>query len=66
MTQLLSKSDASPDPEAARAELAETMKQQFQQAYTDLKLPEHLQAQANKGMLRLYLSGGGFRGWGYL
>lgn len=49
-----------------RAELEETMKAQFRQAYEDLDLPESLQHQAKHGGLTLYLSGGGFRGWGYL
>jgi retrograde regulation protein 2 len=46
--------------------LEDKMKQQFQQAYADLDLPESLQHKANHGGLTLYLSGGGFRGWGYL
>ncbi|KIX03646.1 uncharacterized protein Z518_07199 [Rhinocladiella mackenziei CBS 650.93] len=49
-----------------RAELAETMQAQFRQAYADLDLPESLQHKARHGGLTLYLSGGGFRGWGYL
>ena len=66
MTRLLAETDAQPDSEAARSALAEKMKQQFQQAFQDLQLPEVLQTKAKKGDLRLYLSGGGFRGWGYL
>jgi len=43
------------------------MKAQLQQAYTDLALPPELtdHATGHDG-LSLYLSGGGFRGWGYL
>ena len=66
MTRLLTETDSQPDPEAARIALAEKMKSQFQQAYADLQLPEILQTKARKGDLKLYLSGGGFRGWGYL
>ncbi len=66
MTQLLAETNAQSDPETARTALADKMKQQFQQAYQELQLPEALQTKAQKGDLRLYLSGGGFRGWGYL
>ena len=66
MTQLLRETDAQPNPETARSHLAEKMKQQFQQAYRELQLPEILQTRAKTNDLRLYLSGGGFRGWGYL
>lgn len=53
-------------PKKARSDLKETMKQQFQQAYRELELPRSLQQKAEHGGLTLYLSGGGFRGWGYL
>ncbi|OAP61967.1 hypothetical protein AYL99_04170 [Fonsecaea erecta] len=46
--------------------LAEEMKAQFRQAYDDLAVPESLRHKAQHGGLTLYLSGGGFRGWGYL
>lgn len=49
-----------------RQVLEETMKAQFRQAYEDLDLPDSLQHKARHGGLNLYLSGGGFRGWGYL
>ncbi|KAI1609911.1 retrograde regulation protein 2 [Exophiala viscosa] len=49
-----------------RAELEEEMKAQFQKAYQELDLPESLKHKAKHGELTLYLSGGGFRGWGYL
>jgi retrograde regulation protein 2 len=42
------------------------MKAQFRQAYNDLDLPDSLRQKADHGGLTLYLSGGGFRGWGYL
>jgi retrograde regulation protein 2 len=66
MARLLASTDTSPDPAQSRAQLAETMRQQFAQAFTDLQLPSTLQDAARRGNLRLYLSGGGFRGWGYL
>ncbi|OAG44702.1 hypothetical protein AYO21_01192 [Fonsecaea monophora] len=47
-------------------ELEEDMKAQFRQAYQDLDIPDSLQHKAMHGGLTLYLSGGGFRGWGYL
>ncbi|KAJ9605286.1 retrograde regulation protein 2 [Cladophialophora chaetospira] len=55
-----------PHVKSAREELQEEMKAQFQQAYDDLDLPDSLQEKAKHGGLNLYLSGGGFRGWGYL
>jgi retrograde regulation protein 2 len=53
-------------PLAPRAALEESMREQFRQAYEDLELPESLRHKAKHGGLTLYLSGGGFRGWGYL
>lgn len=49
-----------------RAHLEEEMKAQFRQAYVDLGLPDTLKHKAKHSGLTLYLSGGGFRGWGYL
>lgn len=43
--------------------LREEMKQEFRRAYHQLEIPGSLTA---GGGLDLYLSGGGFRGWGYL
>ncbi|RMD44021.1 hypothetical protein DV735_g1053, partial [Chaetothyriales sp. CBS 134920] len=54
------------DAQAAKLGLAAKMKTQFQQAYLDLELPASLEHRAHHGGLTLYLSGGGFRGWGYL
>lgn len=47
--------------------LRDEMVAEFQQAYRDLAVPNGLVegAKANNGF-QLYLSGGGFRGWGYL
>jgi retrograde regulation protein 2 len=54
------------DP-AAKMKLEEDMKADFRKAYNDLDIPQSLLASADKnGGFTLYLSGGGFRGWGYL
>jgi retrograde regulation protein 2 len=66
LSRQLAEVDAQGHPKKAQNELKERMKQQFQQAYNDLELPESLQEKAEHGGLTLYLSGGGFRGWGYL
>ena len=52
--------------DAERETLATQMKGTFEQAYRDLELPERLTNLASSHGLTLYLSGGGFRGWGYL
>ena len=54
-------------PKVAEEELKQEMLRNFRQAIKDLQIPKHLQEQAKKkGGYTLYLSGGGFRGWGYL
>ncbi|EXJ91381.1 hypothetical protein A1O1_04493 [Capronia coronata CBS 617.96] len=53
-------------PATTRAGLEADMKAQFRQAYEDLDPPESLREKAKRHGLTLYLSGGGFRGWGYL
>ncbi len=51
----------------ARAKLEDEMKSNFRDAYNNLEIPECLHATARRnGGFTLYLSGGGFRGWGYL
>lgn len=56
----------------ARAQLVAEMQQNFQQAYEDLEIPSELlrpkngEGERGENGLTLYLSGGGFRGWGYL
>ncbi|RMZ87042.1 hypothetical protein DV736_g5732, partial [Chaetothyriales sp. CBS 134916] len=55
-----------PKPQDAKLALTAKMTAQFQQAYRDLELPTALDYRAHHGGLTLYLSGGGFRGWGYL
>ncbi|KAK2743278.1 hypothetical protein FQN55_007468 [Onygenales sp. PD_40] len=47
--------------------LAEEMTTNFRQAYQDLEVPAKMIEHArHNGGFDLYLSGGGFRGWGYL
>jgi retrograde regulation protein 2 len=51
----------------AKEGLARSMELDFKAAYRDLNIPESLRAKAEQqGGFTLYLSGGGFRGWGYL
>ncbi|KAH8698057.1 transcription regulator, partial [Phaeosphaeriaceae sp. PMI808] len=55
--------------EARRAEekLREEMKSNFLDAYMELQVPKDMIERAKRqGGFKLYLSGGGFRGWGYL
>lgn len=57
--------------EARAAGTTERLKQEVMQrvmtAYIDLNMPEDLKERAKgQGALTLHLSGGGFRGWGYL
>ena len=61
------KGKSKKDAEEALTKLRNEMVAEFQQAYQDLALPGSLVegAKANDGF-QLYLSGGGFRGWGYL
>jgi len=68
MTRLLDdiSTDTKTDAETARSDLRTTMVAQFRTALHDLALPHDLRHQAKHRGLTLYLSGGGFRGWGYL
>lgn len=51
----------------ARAKLHQEMTTNFEDAYKKLSVPESLVVEAKtNGGFPLYLSGGGFRGWGYL
>ncbi|KAI9851059.1 MAG: hypothetical protein M1838_004585 [Thelocarpon superellum] len=53
--------------EKAVAKLREEMKTTFEKAYERLEIPDELiDAAKDEGGFPLYLSGGGFRGWGYL
>ncbi|OCK73073.1 Ppx-GppA-domain-containing protein [Lepidopterella palustris CBS 459.81] len=55
------------EADQALAEFRHEMKANFFKAYNDLRLPHELVERARKkGGFPLYLSGGGFRGWGYL
>jgi len=62
MTRLLSETTS----KTARADLRAKLIQQFKDAYHQLSLPDELLHKAQSRGLTLYLSGGGFRGWGYL
>jgi retrograde regulation protein 2 len=55
------------DGDAAVARLREEMRTNFANAYNDLQVPENMiQKAVSEGGFPIYLSGGGFRGWGYL
>ena len=62
MTRLLSETTSGSARSALRARIIE----QFKEAYERLSLPHELLRKASSRGLTLYLSGGGFRGWGYL
>ena len=62
MTRLL----AENTNDSARIKLRSKIVQQFEEAYQQLSLPDELLQKAESHGLTLYLSGGGFRGWGYL
>ena len=58
--------EATGNPEA-KARLAAEMQSDFETAFRDLNVPAGLHARAERERgFTLYLSGGGFRGWGYL
>ena len=55
------------EAEKAREELRKEMKSNFLDAFSNLELPQDMVDRAKiEGGFPLYLSGGGFRGWGYL
>ncbi|EKD21013.1 uncharacterized protein L3040_004630 [Drepanopeziza brunnea f. sp. 'multigermtubi'] len=65
--EALRKGKSKEDGDAAVARLREEMEANFRQAYDDLKIPADMVEKAqSEGGFPLYLSGGGFRGWGYL
>lgn len=66
MTRMLSDLDSMKHPKQERAKLREKMVSEFKDALVQLKMPESLQKKADSRGITLYLSGGGFRGWGYL
>ncbi|KAK3079820.1 hypothetical protein LTS18_003835 [Coniosporium uncinatum] len=47
-------------------ELRREIVNNFKSAVTDINLPPELQGEADESGLALYLSGGGFRGWGFV
>ncbi|CAM1506225.1 Fc.00g058660.m01.CDS01 [Cosmosporella sp. VM-42] len=56
-----------PEGEEAVKEFRKEMIENFRLAYGKLQIPESLVEEARReGGFRIYLSGGGFRGWGYL
>lgn len=61
------KAKSEKQAEALRQELRSEMKANFLKAYKGLEVPYELVKKAKKdGGFTLYLSGGGFRGWGYI
>ena len=51
----------------AKAEFRQEMVKNFHNAWRQLEIPDRLVSKAEReGGFQLYLSGGGFRGWGYL
>ncbi|KAH8595849.1 Ppx/GppA phosphatase family-domain-containing protein [Bisporella sp. PMI_857] len=63
----LRKGKSEEEGDAAVAKLREDMKAQFLKAYEQLQVPDDMVQRAKaEGGFPLYLSGGGFRGWGYL
>ncbi|EXJ88543.1 retrograde regulation protein 2 [Capronia coronata CBS 617.96] len=67
ITKRLEECANSNEPEKAKEEFRIEIVENFRQAFKDLEIPQELKDQAEKdGGWHLYLSGGGFRGWGYL
>ncbi|KAH0260759.1 Ppx-GppA-domain-containing protein, partial [Aureobasidium melanogenum] len=63
----LKKGRSKHEAHKAREEFRAQVKAQFQEAYSKIQVPHELVKDATKnGGFRLYLTGGGFRGWGYL
>lgn len=61
------KAKSEKEAEAQRQALRSEMKANFLKAYNGLEVPDELIKKAkHNGGFTLYLSGGGFRGWGYL
>ena len=70
MTRKLAELDAGKseaEAEKARSAFRKELLRTFRAAYDELEVPDSLiQAAKRDGGFQLYLSGGGFRGWGYL
>jgi len=63
----LKKGKSNKEARKAEAEFREEVESNLEKAYHDLKLPADLIADAEaNGGFSIYLTGGGFRGWGYL
>lgn len=63
----LTKGKSRDEARKATEKLREEMKNNFVHAYTNLLLPDDMVKRAKQeNGFKLYLSGGGFRGWGYL
>jgi retrograde regulation protein 2 len=63
----LTKGKSRKEAKRAMERLREEMKTNFLQAYIGLEIPKDMVERAKQqGGFKLYLSGGGFRGWGYL
>ena len=67
LTKRLADCDKSKDPEAEREKFRQEIRANFRSAYEELEIPAELVDEARRdGGYHIYLSGGGFRGWGYL
>lgn len=65
--ETLAKGKSKDEAAKAVAAFRTTMKHQFREAYKQLDIPNDLILDAKKsGGFPLYLTGGGFRGWGFL
>ncbi|KAF7713384.1 Uncharacterized protein PECH_001323 [Penicillium ucsense] len=63
----LKRNKSEEDAKKATEEFRKEMADNFRSAFERLKVPETLKVKAHaEGGFPLYLSGGGFRGWGYL
>ncbi|EEA20280.1 retrograde regulation protein 2 [Talaromyces marneffei ATCC 18224] len=63
----LKKGKSKKEAKQAIDKLNQEMKDNFLNAYTKLEIPDRLAHEAKEnGGFRMYISGGGFRGWGYL
>lgn len=66
LTRELTTISSAKFPDDEKAKLATSIKDSFRKAYAEMGMPAALQERAKSGDISLYLSGGGFRGWGYL
>ncbi|KIW51037.1 hypothetical protein PV05_09795 [Exophiala xenobiotica] len=67
LTKRLEECEHADDPHKAKEEFRREISEQFRKALIDLEIPPELTDRARReGGWHLYLSGGGFRGWGYL